>query len=400
MILGAHFSMAQTATAENVLQFKRHGLKLENSVGVPIGGFVATPVMSYGALYDDNIFLRNTNTASDFVSIYKPGLAMQSKWQRHELYLGLQAIKSDYRKYSQKDTLDYGGIISGAYDVSYGTYFDGFLRKDRQNLSRGTEDDIDGSLPIEYDSWAARIGFTRALSYLQGKIAAFHETTKRQDDNVAAVTGDFTNRDTNGVEGTITYEYFPKNNLFVTVSHTNIDYDLVGGTGRSVDKNELKYGLNFSYSEIYSGSLSFGHLRTDYSDIPQESNDPSLLFNFAWAPTKLTNVLFSAGRSSRDGNISANEKVMSDNARITVSHIFTDFITGNLTGLASDNSYESLAGGTLRETRLYGAAVDAQYRLSDNLGFKLGYDYRRRNSDNLASEYINNRVLFSVTYMH
>lgn len=399
-MLPCHGVMAQPQSEGSVLQFQRHEVDYNSPVGVPVGGFLMTPGLFYSALYDDNIFLRNTNLTHDFISVFKPSIALQSNWSRHEVYVGLQANKTDYRWNSQKDALDYGGILSGAYDITYGTYVDGYLRKDRQSLNRGTDEDVDGSNPIEYDSWASGIGFTRAVSYIQAKIAAFHNHTERDEDLTTAVSGDFIERDSNGLEGTLTYEYFPKNSLFVTTSHTNIDYDLVGGIGRIVNKSELKYGLNFSYWDMYNGALTFSHLRTEYSHIDNISSDPSVLFNLVWSPTQLTDVSTSIGRTYSDGNVSADEKNMTDRAKIDVSYKITEFVTGNITGSAAENTYEALSGATLRENKVYRAGVSAKYQVSDHLGFELGYDYRTKQADSAAAEYDNNRILFSLTYMH
>lgn len=402
-ILGAlcsGMSVAQPISPDDILVFQRHEVDYNSPVGIPLGGFLLTTGLSYNAIYDDNIFLKKTNLTHDFINVFKPGIALQSNWGRHEVFVGLEATKTDYRWNSQKDALDYGGIVSGTYDISYGTFVNGYLKKNQRNLSRGSEDDVDGSVPIKYNSWASRIGFTRALSYIQMKAAAFHDNTQRADSMATAVAGDFLERDSNGLEGTLTYEYFPKNNLFVTVAHTNIDYNLVGGDSRIVNKSELKYGMNFSYWDMYSGSLYFGHLRTDYSHIDNGSNDPYATFILNWAPEKLTNVSFSTGRSYSDGNISADEKVIIDNMKLAVSHQFMDSVTGNIYGTIADNSYKSLAGAKLRDNRVYGTGVDAQYKVSDHMGLKLGYDYKHRNSDIDSENYKDNRILFSVTYMH
>lgn len=396
----SNVASAQPNSVDSILLFQPHEVDYNSKIGIPVGGFLLNPGISYQATYDDNIFLKEKNLTSDFISTFKPGVALQTNWARHELYMGLVATKTDYRRNSQKDSLDVGSIVSGRYDITYGTYVDGYLRKDKRNLSRGSEEDVDGAVPVKYDNWSSRIGFTRALSYIQTKLAAFHENTERVSDKTTAVAGDFLKRDKNGVEATLLYEYFPNNNLFVTMGHTNIDYNIVGSDTRIVNKSELRYGANFSYWEMYSGSVYFGHLRTNYSDQLHGVNDPFVGFNISWAPTPLTNLTFNTGRAYQEGNMSANERVAVDTVKIGLSHDFTEFVTGTVKAGYTDNSYRSLTGSKLRDNRIYTLGTDAQYKVSDNLGLKVGYDYKQKDSDVANDSYKNNRVLFSVTYMH
>lgn len=393
-------SFAQPRSTDEILSFAKHDIDFNSKVGIPIGGLFVTPGISYEAVFDDNIFLKKTNLTSDFISLYKPGFAVQTNWGRHEIYAGVQAVKRDYRKNNQKDSLDYGGILSGRYDITYKTYLDGFIKKTQSNLSRGSDEDVDGSAPIKYDGWSSRVGFTRELSYVQFKAAAFHDNTERKDSSATVVTGDFIKRDKNGVEATLTYEFYPKNNLFITTIFTNTDYNLVGNIDRNVNQGELKYGANFSYWDIYSGSIYFGHLKTDYSHLEESADDPFVGLALNWAPTKLTNVSLLMGRSYRDGNISANEKVVVDNTKLILTHQITNFIVGSITSGIADNSYEALSGGTLRENRIYSFGTDAKYSVSDNLSLKVGYDFRKRTADGINEDYKNNRILFSMTYMH
>jgi hypothetical protein len=393
-------SLAQPKSTDAILVFGKHDIDFNSKVGIPIGGLFLTPGISYDAVYDDNIFLKELNLTSDFISIFKPGVAVQTNWGRHEIYAGVQAVKKDYRKNSQKDSLDYGGIISGRYDITYETYIDGYIKKTQSNLSRGSEEDVDGSVPIKYDGWSSRVGFTRELSYVQFKAAAFHDNTERKDNTTTAVAGDFIKRSKNGVEATLIYEFYPKNNLFVTTTLTNIDYDLVGNIDRDVNKGELKYGANFSYWDIYSGSIYFGHLKTDYSHIEEMSDDPFVGLALSWDPSRLTKVSLSIARTYADGNISADQKIVVDNTKLALTHQITNFVTGSVTAGMTDNSYEALSGGTLRENTIYSLGADAKYMMSDNLSLKLGYDFRKRVSDTANEDYKNNRILFSLTYMH
>lgn len=394
-------SLAQPKSTDAIINFSsKHDIDFNSKVGIPVGGLFVTPGLSYDAIFDDNIFLKDLNLTSDFISVFKPGVAVQTNWGRHELYAGLHAVKKDYRENSQKDALDYGGILSGRYDITYATYIDGYVKKTQSNLSRGSDEDIDGSVPIKYDGWSSRVGFTRELSYVQFKAAAFNDTTERKDSTTTAVTGDFIKRSKNGAEATIAYEFYPKNNLFVTTTLTNIDYNLVGNISRDVNRGELRYGANFSYWDIYSGSIYFGHLKTDYSHIEEMSDDPFMGLALNWAPSRLTNVSLSMGRSYTDGNISANEKIITDNTKLVLTHQITNFITGSITAGLTDNSYEALSGGTLRENTLYALGADAKYAMSDNLSLKLDYNFRKRVSEASNEDYKSNRILFSLTYMH
>lgn len=393
-------ALAYSKPEQSTLAFQRHSVDPQSRSGIPLGGFLLTPLVSYDFVYQDNVFLKKADPKEDLISVYRPAISLQSNWARHEVYAGLQANKTDYRRYSQKDSLDYGAIVSGVYDITYGTYLDGYLRHDRQSLTRGSEDDINGEVPIQYDVWASRIGLTRALSYIQAKGFVFHDYMERHGRRSTSVNGDILTRERKGAEVTFAYEYLPQNNVFLTLSRIHAEDSVIGADNRTIYKNEFKYGVNFNHSNIYQAMVYFGNTQTDYSHISAQLKDPFAGLNLKWSPTEQTYMTLSTGRYYREGSISGNERVETDSTKIDIFHQLTDSIMGNLTGFMADYTYKTLSGSFLRQNRIYGTGLHFDYRLSDHFGFKFGYDYKRRNSDDITDEYINNLWLFSVNYMH
>lgn len=392
--------MAQPQTPDDVMVVREQTVDYNSTLGIPFGGFILNTGISVDATADDNVFLSEHNRSYDFITVTKPAIGLQSNWNRHSLFLGGQAVRRDYLKFNERDSDEYGALLSGTYHITYGTYMDASASTRHRSLTRGTEEDLSGSTPIEYNTQSQTLGFTRALSYLRAKIAWMHNMTERSDDLSSAVTGDFIKRDKHSAEATLSYEYLLNNELYIKMNQGYISYDLFGGSHRELEKTDIKYGWNFSFWDMYSGGLHFGHLHSVYSHLPNDYDDPYMGANINWAFSPLTTFAASTGRTYSDGDVSANEKIMTDTTRLVATHQITPFLTGGLTGSISDNVYSTPSDTTRTSNRVYGVGVEAKYKFSDNLGVKLGYDYRERNSDVVNNDYTNNRIMFSVTYMH
>lgn len=400
----AAFSYAATAQVLNpddALTVRPRSVNKSAPTGVRLGSFLFSPGIELKTLYDDNIFRTENNKQSDLISSVKPAFALQSDWSRHSLFFGAEGDFGFYAKVSRQNYEDYGVLASGQYDIAYNTYFTGAVSQARRHQDRGSVFDTDGDSLISYIVTSELIGFTRAVSYIKLKMQAKNEDVKiAQDDRDAAFsTDDYRDRNNKQFQATLSYEFMPGNEVFLTETYDTTDYTLFSGGDRNSDGTDTRIGMNFDDGGLWSGSVYGGYIQRQYETGDDDTSKPYFGGRLKWKMTSLTTITFTLDKSFRDTTVTNAAGVVNTTRRVEMQQQFTPFLTGNASMGYDDNDYVGGDGPINRNTHLYYAGAGMNYDLADGVGLRLGYDYRQRTSNRVGDEYQDNRVMFSIVYM-
>jgi hypothetical protein len=398
LVLGAGaVALAQAVSPDDILNIRPRSVDDASSRGVPFGGFLISPGVEVSTLFDDNIFRTGDDRVFDVVTDVKPGLSVQSNWNRHSLFFGAEGDFGFYRDGSREDYVDYGYIASARYDIARETYLDmGFLRR-RQHLGLGAVGDAGANQDGSFTTTTEEVGFTRALSYIQLKLFGRQEKAAYSWQGGAAEYGE---RGTRSLDATLSLEYMPDNDLFISVTRDFAEYDLLGGGDRRAIGTDLRGGLHFDTGGLFGGSLFGGRMLRSYNDISKDSDHAYLGGALDWRATPLTTFSLAFDTAFLETTETGSAGALHTTRRLDARHSFTPFVSGDMSFGVDDDDYISSTSTAGRETRSYYAGAGVKYEITEGLGARLDYDYRQRVSEKVADEYENNRVLFSLTYMH
>lgn len=388
---------AQPTSPDNILSLPPSKISDQSTIGIPLGGFMISPGVKVETNIHDNIFLSKNDTSSDMVTVFEPGLAVQTNWNRHSLYFGTKAEKASYKRYSHKDYTDYGFLLSGQYDIAYETYVVGGLERNRKHYGRGAEEDQEGGDTVDYNATKGSLSFTRALSYIQLKLFGSTEKSELESDRFLLGSGDYFEKNSNTYQSNIAFEYLPENELFLEVTYNTTDYSLINGTEDRATRVNTRLGLKFHTASLYRGSLFGGYLHRKHEG-EFDVKDPYVGGSFVWEITPLTALSLQSARYFSEPSVSGTGGSMTTSHQAELRSSLTTRLSGATSVRYDDNDYS--LSGTSRKNKLLEAGVEADYKLSDNLSAGAEYNYRRRISTISSEDYTDNHVLFSLTYMH
>ncbi len=391
---------AQVTAPDNILSGNLIPINNASTRGVRVGGFLVSPGITVSSLYDDNIFLQKTGSTNDLLTSIKPGLAVQSNWNRHILYLGANANIGSYNTHSEKDFSDHGAIIAGQYELTEKTFLTASLTDKDHHATRGSEEDQNGGNTIDLSSVSQSLGFTRALSYWQFKILGKNEETRRETELDALAATDFVKRKAQSLSTTVSYVYMPLNELYIKNTLSQTAYHLINGTTEDSKKTDTQVGLNFDTTGLFSGSVYGGYLQRSNDFSLKGTNDPYLGGALSWRITPLTTLTALTTTTYSDPSLSAENGAKSTQYQISLKNSFTTRLDTTLTTGVYKNSYLATATASGRENEIYYTSLEADYRFSDNMGVRLGYDHKDKSSSLETDEYSSNKALLSLTYMH
>ena len=149
---------AQTAKDETVLGRPRPDY---SPIGIEIGGgglFTLFPKVTFGAIFDDNVYREEHHGKSDFALLVQPELQLTSDWDAHALGLGAVASIVRYRNETQADYEDWSGYADGRLDISEDVSASAFGEWARLHEDRGDPSSVASDQEsIEIDRFTRRL---------------------------------------------------------------------------------------------------------------------------------------------------------------------------------------------------------------------------------------------------
>lgn len=377
--------------------------------GIPWGSFLLFPDVSLAVTYDDNIYAERRELSDDVVYTLSPSLEMKSKWQQHELNLGLGGDFDRYRKHDTEDVDDYWLDVNGHYDLGPRTNIFGGARHSRDHEDRSTAGALNPTRQVEptrYDHEEAHLGLAHASGAFRLRAGGTWDQYDFKDGVSSAgltVPNDYRDHDLSSLGARIGYVVSPRYEVFGQYATDDREYDhLIPGRtfNRDSDGYRAALGVKFTHQpQRVAGEIFAGVMRQDYdysgfSDVSK----PYYGAVVAWKPVPLVTATGFIDRTLEETTVFEGADYASSALDTTVGFEVERQLSSRLSvsGRAaytrSDfQSFDRLdkiidAGAGLRYYAWPMVYVAADLRVTD------------RDSDDLIAQYSRNHALVSIGY--
>lgn len=389
---------AQPFSPDSVFLPSPPPVSAEKTVGLPVGAWMMSPRIRIENILRDNVFLTRDNPSADWIRLVKPAVAVQTNWARHFLYAAGGAEQASHKRYGRKNYTDYGFFLTGRYDLAPKTDLTGMVERARRHYGRGAGEDQAGEDSVSYLTTKLGAGFARTLSYLQLNLTTLHEEAELESDRFRLGTGDYTRKTTNFFQSVLTLETMPENGPFLDLSYAVTDYDLLDAAATRARKLNTKLGFRFDTGGLYAGTLFGGYLWRRHEGEIELERQPYIGASLLWRVTPLTTLFLTTNRFFSEPTVSGTGGAVTSFYLLEGKSALTTRMTGGFSLRYDDNDYS--LDGSEHKNKVLDAGVETNYRVSDNLSADLEYGHRRRASSIEAEENADNRLVFSLNYMH
>jgi len=386
--------------------------------GTRAGSFNILPSYDMAEEYNSNVFYKDSKAgkvSDDFVTHFKPGLAVKSDWSRHALNL---KFDTDITAYSaignQANYQDLKTQLDGRLDFTRNSYLTGNFAYNSVHESRGSVDQINGIGPTFYNSKVIDAFYNQKFNRVTVKTGV--DTIRYDYDNVATSTGlTLQMQSRNHWEYVpsirLGYEIQPEYEAFVKFASKIADYDslvLSNGAGTAYNRNSSGYnatgGLAFDLTGLITGDMSVGYLERNYQDAHLSTiSGVNGFVNLKWRPTALTTV---TGKFSHDINETTQvgvSGVMASAINVGLEHELKRNVILKAGGTYSALDYQGYDKASFlvqnqqnRNDNLYGGNIGAKYLFNRYLNTDLTYTYQNRDTNYYNSNYDAHQVMLNL----
>lgn len=392
---------AQTLTPDDVLTVRDHALAQNMPLGIRAGSFLISPGVELKSTYDDNIFRSSTKKKSDLLCEVKPAAAMQSDWARHEVFAGVEGDFGYYHNNSQNNFGDYGAIASGRYDLTEGTSLTAAVSSAKRHVNQGAFDDPGNSGPAVYRVIREELSYAQEIGRMELEFQLANEDISLAQLITYGFPGSsgHSTRDNHIWGGKAAYEYMEGNDVFVSLNYNETDYKLLSGAPRTSEGIDLRGGVEFDTGHNLNGSVYSNYIYRTYEN-DDSTRDPFVGFNVNWDVTPLATISATLDKSFQNTAVEGAAGVVRTTRKLTTRYRFTPRFTADVTAGLNDEDYVGAEGPLNRDDTLYYGGLGGQYQFTEHMGLRAQYDLQRRDSALAGSDYGDNRIFFSLIYMH
>jgi len=357
-------------------------------LGARAGAFRLYPSLTLSEKYNDNIFAANDNEESDFITLIKPALNIESLWGRHFLSLHTDATLGRYSDNGSEAFDDYSAGFDGVIEINHAQNISGGYNYSHEHENRFSPDDVLGIEPTKLDT--NTLFATYQHQYNRIIVDLGGEYLSLDYDDVRSANGSIINnddRDRNRIEGSLKlgYEYLPEYTAFVRTSVNRINYDDVvddNGLNRDSDGYTVSVGTDLDLSGVLFGNVFIGYEKQNYVDTAlKDTNGISGGASLTWLPSQMTTVTGSVTRSIEETTLDFASGVFSTSGKLVVDHelLHNLLLQGRLS--VSEDNFEGLN----RNDAYFSSGIGAKYMLNRHFYLLLDYDYLQRNSDSVTN---------------
>ncbi|MCA9497565.1 MAG: outer membrane beta-barrel protein [Nitrospira sp.] len=375
--------------------------------GIKAGPVQLHPFLGVAEVYTDNVFRRDTNTKSDFLTTIAPGIQafMPFGGGKHSVLLDYRAAKFLYAKFSENNALaqDAVGHVSLNYPGGLaidlqGGHLEGFD-------PRGSEVDTQQR---DITKW----NMNRFLGQVEftGQKAGIRLRTNFDDLNYTN-NGQAAPRDRHraGANLAVFVRVTPSTRALLGVRIVNNDYNT------NKQQNSFGYGaytgFSLSPTRQLSGEFNVGYqvLNFDHAPIDEDSARGQALLakglslgseqrtffymqgNLNWNPTSRFSLRLQPFSRINQSAVQGTSTYKRIGANVNVKQAFTDRFAfrGNFY-YANDNF------NTNRTDNRFRLRIGPEYRTVKWLGFRLDYIFEKRSSNIANFDFNSNTIMLSI----
>ena len=372
---------------------------------IPVGPMFAYPELEVAVKQDSNIALvPEAQRKSDTIWLLRPSVRLEAKKGANIYEL---SYRGEYGRFDSQSTDDYEDHVFGAranltLDARNKLML-GLQYMDKVD-PRGTLNLAATPTPNQYRQSGATGLYTYGAEDAQGKLeleGAYYD--KRYVNNRALGTSAL-DHDNIGYGGTFLWRVMPKTYATFNLKQSVYDYKESTNTLDSTNTHTL-IGLRWEATAATSGKFSVGNLTKKFDSAGQAAGRQDLS-GFAWEgaiiwkPRRYSSVDFITQRAVNDstglGNFTVNQTYQA-----LWTHAWNSRLSSKLSGSYSSDKFNNApiaaAGGADREDTTKSTGLRLDYNVKRWLKFGAEYQYSVRDSNDSASEYKRNQLMFLLS---
>lgn len=376
---------------------------------IQLGPVGVHPSLGLTETYTDNVYRSydGKEKESDFITTLSPGLQLILPLRRHSVKAGYRADINRFSSFSENDyvrqtatggiNLDFpGGLLLNISD----TFIDSeAMRRWKEQPGLGGSADRYRAKPYQANDFV-----TKARYNFAGRWAAvaWYEFYKNDYDHEYDRINSY---DRNLAGGSLLYRFTRKTDLLVEFQHSRVVYP--HDKFHDNKNNTVYLGLGFDPGARLDGYLKAGWTGKKYDEKPgslkDEFNEPSLQIDLRYNLSP-SDVIEFRGMRIIEEDEDTNEPFTRSDFSIGYRHVMSlnRKIHPNVRIGCAKHDYDGFSSdvdGTVkqRDETIYHATVGVDYAMQRWLMWKLGYTYRKRDSNFVRYDYNENRVFLNAT---
>ncbi|MGB8363046.1 MAG: outer membrane beta-barrel protein [Rhizomicrobium sp.] len=369
--------------------------------GMPLGGFRLFPTLDVTANYDDNIYLTQTNTKSDYFFRETPQVMLQSDWSRHELDVYGAANLYQYASLSEQNHTDWDAGGDGRLDIFRGLDFSASGSYSVEHLANSSPDQpSNAKTPTEFA--VTQTNAVLAYHPYHFGFSVGGSFTRDVYDATLLVGGTtLSNADRNEDQYTAfakaSYEFSPGYALFLQGIDNDAHYDLTydrSGLQRDNNGYAVNVGLDMLVTDLVKGQMFVGYFDQRYKGAFTDVSG----FNFGakvdWFATPLWTFHLTASRTLNGTILSAASTEDDQSVQLSadflarpniVVNAYVGYLNADFTGSPRTDGYTT-------------TGVKLTYHLNRWISTELSDSFQTRNSTITGQNFDDNVIMAGLKF--
>ncbi len=366
-------------------------------LGVRLGGFFLYPQAEITEFYRDNIFYRDGNEESDFVTVLSPKLLLKSNWNNHALNFFAGADVGRHLDNTDENYEDWQAGFDGRVDIDRSFNVTGGFQYAEKHENRSSPTSQTGAAePVVYSEYGPSVAVSKRFNRLSMRLGG--DLTVLDFDDTITNNGAHLEQDTRDRMETeesfrLGYEIVPQYEAFVRGSVNQREYDDAGATNRDSQGWEGRAGVALDLGGLMFGNVFVGYMSQDFDDPTLKTIDgASFGGDLTWNPTQLTTAKFLVQRTIEETTLGGAAGSLSTLMRAGVDHELLRNVILSANAEYENSDYEGIS----REDDIIALGAGGDYLLNRYLRLRLSYTYETRDSTAANADYDTNTIFLRL----
>lgn len=339
--------------------------------------FTLKPSLDIGTDLDTNIFRdpeRDSagaagRTDSDLITVFKPGLTLESDWEQHKLTIAASTDIGRHADFTKEDYADYTVSIAPRIEVDEDTFLDLSAQYTRNHVSRGAIDQaFQGVDPSVQTSWDLQALWNFQSDPLSVRYTYTFDFTNFRD--VDQIDNDFLDRYDHDHVLRLGYQFQPGTVAWIAPAYSQREFrrsaDSQGLNRENIGRRILG-GLTYNVSAVTFAEIGAGYFWREFTDTAIDNvNGFSYDARVVWNPTPTNTFDLTFSRDFSDQNVVGGSGSESTSISLTAEWDPLPNLIVSSTLSFEDVDFAS-AEGISREDDIVDFALSVRYLLSSNI---------------------------------
>ncbi len=352
-----------------------------------VGSVEIHPLLAVRSLYDDNIYLTETDEFDDLVITIAPGIEVSWEKVHHAIQLGYTLELIKFADNTDESTIDHEALLKANLSARSGLLLE---LSDRFEVTSdpATSELTDRENRIR-NRGQAGIGVARDRLEVKGRARSVLDDydSRNELDKVENAYG-----------AAVFYRFFPKTSLFIDYDYGTVTYDREA-TGDDTHYHQAGIGVRGTWLPKTTGTLKVGYQNRDY-DVADSFEGAIAELSAVWQPTATATVTALGGYGVTESTFDVNRYYRYTKASLALEQQVASRLTLLLSASGDVNDYpEAVTTGAQtgkREDTILAGDAGLSWEIQEWLTATARYSATSRNSNFDAFDYGRNQVLLEV----